>query len=325
MLFRSRDYPSRRGEPQKIVEYMASDPAGLSPIMTSADNVINHGPNAYSKPATALNILRETVMGRELFDYAFKEYARRWAFKHPQPADFFRTMEDASGVDLDWFWKGWFYGVEPVDQVLADVQWYAIDPQDITKNKIEQKANDEAKKQTLANLRNKTDIKETAVEKNPDLKDFYNNYDKYKVSEADQKRQEQFLSSLNEDERKLATSGMNFYTINIKNKGGVPMPVIVKMVFEDGTEEVMRIPAEIWRLNDKDIKKVIPTKKKVVQWTLDPFFEIADIDTENNSFPKEPQQPTKFQLFKMVRPAQNNPMQDAQRNRPGSVQGAGRN
>ena len=317
-----RDYPSRRGEPQKIVEYMASDAATLSPIMTSADNVINHGPNAYSKPATALNILRETVMGRELFDYAFKEYARRWAFKHPQPADFFRTMEDASGVDLDWFWKGWFYGVEPVDQDLADVQWFAIDPQDAVKNKASQKAKDEAKQQTLANIRNKTDIKETAVEQNPDLKDFYNSYDKYAINEGDTKKQEQYLASLSDDERKLMAEGMNFYTINIKNKGGLPMPVIVKMVFEDGSDEIVRIPAEIWRLNDKDIKKVIPTKKKVVRWVLDPFFEIADIDTANNSFPKEPQQPTKFQMFRANRPTPSNPMQEAQRQSPGAVQGA---
>jgi hypothetical protein len=190
---------------------------------------------------------------------------------------------------------------------------------------MDQKATEEAKKQTLANTRNKNDIKETAVEKNPDLKDFYNSYDKYAPSEADKKRQEQYLGTLTEDEKKLVAAGMNFYTINIKNKGGVPMPIIVKMVFEDGTDEIVRIPAEIWRLNDRDIKKVIPTKKKVVQWTLDPFFEIADIETANNSFPKEPQQPTKFQLFKM-RPNQNtNPMQDAQRTRPGSVQGAGRN
>ena len=92
--------------------------------MTNSENIIGFGPNAYTKPATGLNILRETIMGRELFDYAFKEYARRWAFKHPEPADFFRTMEDASGEDLDWFWRGWFYGTDACDISLDTVKYY---------------------------------------------------------------------------------------------------------------------------------------------------------------------------------------------------------
>lgn len=320
-----RGYPSRRGEPQLIVDYMKSDPKALSPIMTSADNVINHGPNAYSKPATALNILRETVMGRELFDQAFKEYARRWAFKHPSPADFFRTMEDASGVDLDWFWKSWFYGTEPVDQDLAEVQWFALDNQDPAKQKAAQKASDEAKKKTMASIRNKTDIKQTAVEANPSLADFYTTYDRYNPTEADKRRYEAYIASLTADERKLLEEGYNFYTLNLKNKGGVPMPVILKAQYEDGTDEIFRIPAEIWRLNDKDVKKIIPTKKRVTQWTLDPFFEIADIDTSNNAFPRQPAEPTKFQLFKFNFPRQRNPMQEANRQGPGAVQGAPRN
>ena len=312
-------------EPQGIVEYMKTAQTNQVPIMSSSDNIMGFGPNAYTKPATGLNILRETIMGRELFDYAFKEYSNRWKFKSPTPADFFRTMEDASGVDLDWFWKGWFYGTEPVDQDLADVQWFAIDPQDGVQAKATQKATDEAKKQTMANIRNKTDIKETAVEKNPDLKDFYNSYDKYTVTDTDKKKQETFTASLTDDERKLVAQGMNFYTISLKNKGGMPMPVILKMDFEDGTNEVVRIPAEIWRLNDKAVNKVIPTKKKVVKWTLDPFYEIADIDTASNVFPREPEQPTKFQLFKGGAgrfPASTNPMQEAAKQKAGAVGGS---
>jgi hypothetical protein len=314
-------------EPQGIVEYMKTAQTNQVPIMSSSDNIMGFGPNAYTKPATGLNILRETIMGRELFDYAFKEYSNRWKFKSPTPADFFRTMEDASGVDLDWFWKGWFYGTEPVDQDLAEVQWFAIDPQDGAKTKADLKANDEAKKQTMANIRNKTDIKETAVEKNPDLKDFYNTYDKFAVTDADKKKQETFMSSLTDDERKLVNQGMNFYTITLKNKGGLPMPVIIKMDFEDGTNEIVRIPAEIWRLNDKSVNKVIPTKKKVAKWTLDPFYEIADIDTANNSFPREPEQPTKFQLFKGAASRYGtvpgpNPMQEAQKQKAGAVGGS---
>ena len=246
-------------------------------------------------------------------------------FKSPTPADFFRTMEDASGVDLDWFWKGWFYGVEPVDQDLADIQWFALDPQDPAKQKAAQKAADEAKKKTMASTRNKTDIKQTAVEANPSLADFYNTYDRYAVTDADKKRQEAYLASLTPDERKLLEDGYNFYTINLKNKGGVPMPVILRAQYEDGTDEIFRIPAEIWRLNDKDVKKIIPTKKRVTQWTLDPFFEIADIDTSNNSFPRQPAEPTRFQLFKFNFPRQRNPMQMQQSQAPGAVQGAPRN
>ncbi|MFN4147897.1 MAG: M1 family peptidase, partial [Runella sp.] len=232
------------------------------------------------------------------FDYAFKEYARRWAFKHPTPADFFRTMEDASGVDLDWFWKGWFYGVEPVDQDLVEVQWFAIDSQNPDINKAQAKQEAEAKRQTMARQRDRTDIKQTVVEQNPDMKDFYNSYDPYRVTEADKKRYESYLASLSEEERKLVESGLNFYTLKIKNKGGLPMPVIVKMQFEDGSDSLARFPAEIWRLNDKEISKVITTKKRVVQWTLDPYREIADIDEESNHFPRQPARPTKFQLFK---------------------------
>lgn len=318
-----RNYPSRRGEPQYIVDYMKSAPNTQVPIMASSDNIMQFGPNAYAKPATALNILRETVMGRELFDYAFQEYARRWAFKHPTPADFFRTMEDASGVDLDWFWKGWFYGVEPVDQDLAEVEWFAIDAMDPAITKAAQKTADEKKRQTMAVQRNKKDIKQTVVETNPAMNDFYNNYDRYAVTEADKKKYADYLATLSDDERKLLESGKNFYTLNLKNKGGVPMPVILQAKYEDGTTEVFRFPAEIWRMNDVSIKKVIPTDKKVTQWTLDPFQEIADIDTDNNTYPRQAAQPTRFQMFKQRQgaPQQSNPMQQQRQGGSGAVGG----
>ena len=313
-----KDYPTRRGEPQYITDYMKQGTENLVPIMTSSDNIMQYGPNAYAKPATGLNILRETVMGRELFDYAFKEYARRWAFKNPTPADFFRTMEDASGVDLDWFWKGWFYGVEPVDQDLVEVEWFALDTQnpEITKSSAKKEAED--KRNTVARQRDKDFIKESVVEKNPDMKDFYNSYDPYKVTDADKKKYETYLASLTPDERKLVESGMNFYTLKVKNKGGLPMPVIVKMQFEDGTDSVARFPAEIWRLNDQQVSKVVTTKKKVVQWTLDPYREIADIDEESNSFPRQPAQPTRFQMFKGggFQRGGSNPMREAQQAQP---------
>jgi Peptidase family M1 domain len=319
-----RNYPSRRGEPQNIVPYMKLDATQQVPIMTNSENISDQtfGPNAYAKPATALNILRETVMGRELFDAAFKEYARRWAFKQPYPADFFRTMEDASGVDLDWFWKGWFYTVEPVNQSLENVEWFGIDKADPTQKSDIARKDAAAKRETMSNIRNKTDIKKTVVEENPDMKDFYNSYDRFATNEGDKKKYDQYMAGLSEDEKKLVDANKNFYVLNVKNKGGLPMPVIVRANYEDGTNEIFRIPAEIWRLNDKEVKKVIPTDKKVVKWTLDPFFEIADIDTDDNAFPREPAQPTRFQVFKGQRPPQPNPMQEAQKKSGSAVQGA---
>ena len=311
-----RNFPSRRGEPQDIVPYMRLDAKNQVPIMANSENIMDFGNNAYAKPATALNILRETVMGRELFDYAFKEYARRWAFKQPYPADFFRTLEDASGVDLDWFWKGWFYGTEPVNQSIETVEWFGIDTQDPVAKKAGDKEAAQTKRQTISSIRNKTDIKSTVVEENPDLTDFYNTYDRFAPTDADKKKYQDYLASLNEDEKKLVAQGKNFYVVNFKNKGGLPMPVIIKMNYEDGTEEVLRFPAEVWRLNDVEARKIIPTSKKVVKWTLDPYYEIADIDTDDNAFPREPAQPTKVQLFKMQRRSYSidgNPMQDAKK------------
>lgn len=303
-----RNFPSRRGEPRSITEYMSSDPSLLSPVMTSSENIIGFGPNAYGKPAAALNILRETVMGRELFDYAFKEYANRWKFKSPSPADFFRTLEDASAVDLDWFWKGWFYGIEPVDQDLVTVDWFQLDTQNPAVEKPLAGAEAQRKSKTISQIRNAEMKDKTVVEEDSTMRDFYNSYDPYKATPADQRKYEKYKASLSESERKLLEKSTNFYTLSVSNKGGLIMPVIVKMQFEDGTDSVARFPAEIWRFNVNQLQKVITTSKKVVQWTLDPFFEIADIDTENNSFPRIAK-PTRFQLYKQQSTSLQNPMQ----------------
>jgi hypothetical protein len=322
-----RNFPATGIEPQYITSYMKLDADKQNSIMSSSDNILpgTFGPNAYSKPATGLNILRETIMGRELFDYAFKEYSRRWAFKHPTPADFFRTMEDASGVDLDWFWKGWFYGVEAADQAIANVEWYSIDTQDPAKQKAMAKSDADSKKETLSNMRNKTDIKQTVVEADSTMRDFYNSYDKFAVTDADKKKYDQYLSTLTADERKMIDEGKNFYVLNLKNKGGLVMPVIIRMEFEDGTFEDVRIPVELWRLNDKEVKKTLVTTKKVAKFKLDPYHEIPDIDTSDNTFPKEPEQPTRFQAFKQKGFGGGglNPMQEAKKNQPTGVQTSG--
>ncbi|KAA0990941.1 M1 family metallopeptidase [Dyadobacter aurulentus] len=302
------NFPTRRGEPNQITEYMSSDKSVLTPIMASAENVIGLGPNAYAKPATALNILRETVMGRELFDHAFKEYANRWRFKSPTPADFFRTMEDASGVDLDWFWKGWFYGTEAVDQDLVTVDWFSINTQNPDIEKEIARKEFARKQNTMSKIQDAKTKGETVVAQDSTMADFYNRYDPFKVTDADKQKYEQYLASLSETERELIQQNTNFYTLSVKNKGGLPMPVIVKMGFEDGTDSVAVFPAEIWRFNDQQINKVISTRKKVVQWTLDPYQQIADIDTENNSFPRVAK-PTRFQIFKQQTQKPANPMQ----------------
>ncbi len=324
-----RDFPADGIEPQHIVPYMKLDASKQNSIMSSSDNILpsTFSPNAYSKPATGLNILRETVMGRDLFDYAFKEYARRWAFKSPTPADFFRTMEDASGVDLDWFWKGWFYGVDALNQAIAEVEWYSVDsqnPEEIKKAEMMESLN---KKKTLSNIRNEKDIPKSVVEMDSTMKDFYNTYDPFKVTENDKSKYQTYLTNLSADEKKQMQEKKNFYVLNLKNKGGLVMPLIVQAQFEDGTTEDYRFPVETWRLNNLEVKKTIVTAKKVTKFKLDPYFELPDIDDSDNVFPKEPEKPTKFQLIKQQsrRSSESNPMQEAKKSNAGAVGGSGKN
>lgn len=298
-------YPVNAGEPAQIVDYMTSDIH--DPIMTNSESVMNLGSNAYDKPATALNILRETVLGRELFDFAFKTYAQRWKFKRPMPADFFRTMEDASGVDLDWFWRGWFYGTEHTDIALEKVDWFNLDTRNPEVEKTLAKQQREAQPETLAQQRNKPLPKFT--EKDPSLNDFYNSYDPLNVTERDRKAYQAFLASLTEKEKELYNNGINFYVVNLKNLGGLVMPVIFAIEYTDGSKEELRIPAEIWRRNNLQIGKLIATPKEIKSITLDPHLETADTDLSNNHWPPKPVK-SRFQLFKQQ--TQPNPMQQEQ-------------
>lgn len=291
------NYPSGRGEPRNIVSYMSADKSTLNPIMTNSESILQLGNNAYGKPATALNILRETVMGRELFDKAFKEYAERWAFKHPMPADFFRTMEDASGVDLDWFWRGWFYGTEPCDIALKNVKYYTIDSQNQSNEKAKKKAKKEAEPISISEQRNKTDIKQYLIEKHPELSDFYTTYDPLKVTDYDKEKSKKYSESLSEEEKKTIDNNLNYYVLEFENVGGLVMPVILEMEYMDGTKEVLRIPAEIWRKNNERVSKLIVSEKKVKQFSVDPFQETADINMNNNYYPTKEIE-SQFQLYK---------------------------
>jgi hypothetical protein len=308
-----KDFLSRRGEPSGIIDYMRSDPSQMQPIMTNSEQILQFGNNAYGKPAIGLNILRETIMGRELFDFAFKEYALRWAFKHPKPADFFRTMEDASGVDLDWFWRGWFYTTTPVEQELVNVEWFVANARDPQVTKADKRKVYEETRNTLSVERNKNAIPVDVEEANPRYQDFYSKYDPYAVTPQDVSKFEKYTSTISKEDKALLDKGANYYALKIKNNG-IVMPVIVKMDFEDGTDEVVRFPAEIWRKNAEEITKTIPTAKKVVKFTLDPFHEIADIDESNNSFPKSVATPTRFELYKAKTVKPLNPMQEASKN-----------
>jgi len=313
-----RGYPSRRGPAPNIVDYMKGDKKYISPIMTNSESIFQFGNNAYGKPATALNILRETIMGRELFDFAFKTYAERWKFKHPTPEDFFRTMEDASAVDLDWFWRGWFYTTDHVDIAIKNIEWFKIDTKNPEIEKAFEKTQKENATQPISVNRNKTDIKQTYDEKDPSINDFYDSYDPFEVLLIDKEAYKNYLSKLDENEIAFLNGDYNYYTIQFESIGGLVMPIILEFTFKDGSKEVIRIPAEIWKKNHENVSKVFAFKKEVVGVELDPFLETADVDLTNNAWPRKVQ-PSKFELFKRVEygwrdDGRENPMQRAKRN-----------
>ena len=261
------DYPSRRGDPSKIVRYMSGDQDFISPIMSNPENVFQLGPNAYSKPATALNILRETIMGPELFDFSFKTYAKRWKFKHPTPEDFFRTMEDASAVDLDWFWRGWFYSTDVVDIGVKSVDKYVI--------------SDKPSKEIDSIL---AKYGMTANDLNPTVFMQKNTKESNESSEMESDSISSFeaLETSLGDDKKLPK---HFYEIQFEKPGGLVMPIIVDYIYEDGTKERIEYPVQIWRKNDSIVKRVITSDKKLIGVELDPDAETADINLNNNSWP----------------------------------------
>jgi hypothetical protein len=248
------------------------------------------------------------VLGRELFDFAFKTYSRRWMFKHPQPADFFRTMEDASGVDLDWFWRGWFYTTDHCDIALNSVKRFVIDTRNPEVEQENKKQDKQALPPDLTVMRNKEDIPQTLVEQDSAALDFYNRNDPFAIHPWQQRAFESFMQGLNDQERKLITANTNFYELELENIGGLVMPVIVEMTFADSTKELVRIPAEIWRHNNEKVSKILTTEKPVIAFMIDPYLETADVDLSNNAYPRR-QAHTRFRLFKNRQSSPPNPMQ----------------
>jgi hypothetical protein len=270
-------YPSRRGDPSKIVPYMSGDQSTLAPIMSNPENVYQLGPNAYGKPATALNILRETVMGRELFDHAFKTYAQRWKFKHPTPEDFFRTMEDASAVDLDWYWRGWFYTTDYVDIGIKDIKKYYVSDKPTKKMQEYMAARNltEGDMPPLVYL-----AEEGSEDSDPNLKGKA-------PSVVSKPLQEFLMDNLTEAERAAVKEPKYFYEVTYDKPGGLPMPLIVEYTYADGSTENITYPPEIWRRNDEQVSVVVSSEKELTGVIVDPKAETADIDTTNNSWPKK--------------------------------------
>ena len=278
------NFPSKRGPASSIVPYMSGDKSFIRPIMTNSEQILQFGNNAYGKPAAALTILRETIMGPELFDYAFKEYARRWAFKHPTPADFFRTMEDASAVDLDWFWRGWFYTTDHVDLGIDEVKWFRV------------KQSEENVERQLSNKKQKVEASESS-QQSETASDFNDGFSEFEIIPTNDIYYGEFLAKVDDQAIMESVSDQNFYEITFTNNGGLVSPIIIEFTYEDGTKEIEKLPAEIWRLNEQVATKVFVKSKRVANISLDPDGQTADTQVENNFFPKK-EVKSRFDQFK---------------------------
>jgi len=291
------DYPSRRGDPKNIVDYMLSE--NQVPIMTNSESILQFGNNAYAKPATALVVLRETVMGRGLFDFAFKEYSERWMFKRPTPSDFFRTMEDASAVDLDWFFRGWFYSTDHVDIALNDIREYKVSTQDPEIEFPLDREEADEEPESLTKLRN-ADI-EKRVDRFPELNDFYNENDEFSVSNKDRNDYTSFRDGLEDWELevldKAIADGSLIYFLDFENIGGLVMPIPLEIKYADGSSESKMIPTEIWRYDSHAVTHTLITQKEIESVEVDPMLQIADADIGNNKLPREIQR-SRIELYK---------------------------
>ncbi len=313
------NYQSWFGPAEQIVDYMRLPKDQLEPIMTNSENIVDYFQNAYSKPACALNILRETIMGRELFDAAFKEYCRRWAFKHPTPADFFRTMEDASGVNLDWFWRGWFYTTDAVDISLDTILWYKVDlDNDPPKQDYQSVTKNTPPSNDISRMRNRASGMTFVIDEDSTLQDYYDKNPLWQGEDSVMTTTLKLYEETYSKKEKEALFGdKNYYELRFSNKGGLVMPVILEWTFEDGTKEVNRIPAEVWRQNEKSFSKVFVKDKVVTSVVMDPFKETADIDRSNNEWPVR-EVPSRFQVFKQHKvETPPNPMQKDRKKKKG--------
>ena len=276
------DYARERGLPRDITGYMSS--ANQRPIMTTSESILQFGPNAYAKPATALNILRETVVGRELFDHAFKTYSRRWAFKRPEPADFFRTIEDASGEDLDWFWRGWFYTTQPVDLKLSGVEtWRVHSEKPEIENELDREEESLDAPTPITASRNAGINRRT--DRYPELIDFYNTFDEHAVTPADKRARERLLEEIEEEDEALLDTEDYFHILRFSSNGAQVMPIPLLIEYEDGSTEELTLPADLWRSDHRNTSTMLIRPLAITRVTLDPHDEIADVDRSDNTYP----------------------------------------
>ncbi len=276
-------------EPRDVVGYMKSE--NQVPVMTQSDSILQFGPNAYTKPAVALNILRETILGRELFDFAFKEYSKRWMYKRPTPSDFFRTMEEASGVDLDWFWRGWFYSTDHVDISLDRVYRLRLDTKNPDVDFSRDRDDENEKPSSVFVERNKAEGRKLWVEQNKNVSDFHDKNDRFTVTNKDRNSYREFIDDLDDWEKRVLDRAVeedkNYYVLDFSNQGGLVMPIILGLTYSDGTTDEMRFPAEIWRRSPSSVRKLLVLDKELEQIEVDPKWETADVDIENNYYPRK--------------------------------------
>jgi hypothetical protein len=297
----------RRGDPALIASYMAS--SGQMPIMTQSDSVLQFGSNAYGKPATALVVLRETILGRELFDEAFQTYTRRWRFKRPTPYDFFRTMEEVSGVDLDWFWRGWFYSTDHVDISLDRVVEGTYSTEDPQIENARDRAEHAANPESLTQVRNRAEGIETYADNNSEVVDFYSRNDQFTVTNRDTEGYESTVEDLEDWQSDILDSDERIYYLDFTNEGGVVMPIILEFTFANGSTEIVRIPAEVWRYNPDHVTWTYYSDREVVSVELDPLWETADSDRSDNYFPPRIE-PSRLELYRSDSGAATNRMGD---------------
>ena len=300
------DYPSKRGEPRWIVDFMKSEKQ--VPVMTNSESLLQFGNNAYAKPSTALVILRETILGRELFDFAFKEYTRRWKFRRPTPADFFRTMEEASGVDLDWFWRGWFYTTDHVDISIDRVTRFKVASHDPDIEFPKQRETLESEPLSRTRNSNAAEGRTTREERFPELVDFYNENDPFTVSNKDRNEFQEYLESIRAPRDtdpewrskallRAIEEDKNFYMMEFSSPGGLVMPILLQITYTDDSTEMLRIPAEIWRFSPGQVNKLIARDREIATIVVDPHWETADVDVTNNHYPRQ-FIPSRLEIYK---------------------------
>jgi hypothetical protein len=309
-------YPSSRGDPVNVADHMKSD--NQTPLMTQSDSTLQFGASQYGKAATGLVILRETIMGREAFDHAFKAYANRWRFKRPTPYDFFRTMEEASGTDLDWFWRGWFYSTDVVDQSLEKVVRGTLDSGDPDTEAARRKAERDALPGSLTEQRNKAEGIPFAATNDPSIVDFYTETDPLEPTKKTRDAAKARREGLTDWQRAIQDDKRNFYFLTVVNKG-IVMPVIARFTYDDGTTEIVRIPAEVWRRNAERVTVMHVTPKVAAAVELDPLRELPDVNRDDNAFPQRIV-PSRLEIFEDAVRSSNRLQDNELTVTPGSIE-----